>query len=217
VDFWQLRVFYLLNITELTTGVLKLMDAEARKEYMKQYRKNNKEKIKELNRKWCETNPEKKKEHARKYKTRNRDAINAKNREYYQITIEHQKERNKVYQETHREQVREKSRRWLRNNPEKAMLGRAKSRAKKRGIEFNLTLKDIHIPPLCPIFGIPLSMAVGRLNDNSPSLDRIDNNRGYIPGNVVVISQRANQIKNDGTADEHRRIADYMSSYGYDV
>jgi hypothetical protein len=41
-------------------------------------------------------------------------------------------------------------------------------------------------------------------------LDRIDNNEGYVKGNVAVISFRANTLKNNATAEELRAIADYM-------
>ena len=46
---------------------------------------------------------------------------------------------------------------------------------------------------------------------NSPSIDRIDPEGGYVPGNVVVISWRANQLKLDGNAHELRLIAEWVS------
>jgi hypothetical protein len=46
--------------------------------------------------------------------------------------------------------------------------------------------------------------------DSSPSLDRIDNSKGYVKGNVAVISFRANTLKNNATADELRAIANFM-------
>jgi len=33
---------------------------------------------------------------------------------------------------------------------------------------------------------------------NSPTLDRIQNDQGYIPGNVIVVCSKANRIKNNG-------------------
>ena len=45
-------------------------------------------------------------------------------------------------------------------------------------------------------------MGAGAQGDNSPTLDRIDNSAGYVPGNVWVISSLANRCKNDLSADE---------------
>jgi hypothetical protein len=41
----------------------------------------------------------------------------------------------------------------------------------------------------------------------SPTLDRIDNSKGYIVGNVWVISMRANRLKSDATVDELMMLA----------
>jgi hypothetical protein len=46
--------------------------------------------------------------------------------------------------------------------------------------------------------------------DDSPSLDRINNMKGYVPGNVKIISWRANHLKSNGTALEHEKIAQYI-------
>jgi hypothetical protein len=47
---------------------------------------------------------------------------------------------------------------------------------------------------------------------NAPSLDRWDNSKGYIPGNVFVISWRANWLKHDGSVEELRRVAEYAAN-----
>jgi hypothetical protein len=90
---------------------------------------------------------------------------------------------------------------------EEAMLNRSKSRAKKRGFEHNITLSDIRIPDTCPLLGIPLFCGEGEVCANSPTLDRIDSTKGYIKGNVWVISYRANTIKSDATPTELLTIA----------
>ena len=46
--------------------------------------------------------------------------------------------------------------------------------------------------------------------DDLPSLDRFNSGLGYIPGNVFVISYRANTLKNNGTLDEFKKIIRYM-------
>ena len=82
-------------------------------------------------------------------------------------------------------------------------------RAKKKGIEFNLTLDDIpQIPVVCPVLGIPIipNDGISAPSDNSPSIDRIDSTKGYIKGNIRIISNRANRIKADATVDELRMV-----------
>ena len=79
-------------------------------------------------------------------------------------------------------------------------------RQEPRGVAylFNLELSDIKIPSHCPILGIPLVSVVGcgmgsiKARNNSPSIDRIDNTKGYVKGNVTIISMRANDLKVTG-------------------
>ena len=85
----------------------------------------------------------------------------------------------------------------------------AKRRAIKRGLKFNLVLSDIKIPSHCPVLGIPLIRGGPRGSPNTPSLDRIKPRLGYIRGNVIVISWRANQIKSDATFAELKAIAEF--------
>jgi hypothetical protein len=83
------------------------------------------------------------------------------------------------------------------------MLTRAKSRAKQNNIPFNLELTDIVIPETCPLLGIPIEIQPKKgYHPNSPSLDKIIPEKGYIKGNVWVISNRANTLKNDATLQE---------------
>ncbi len=88
------------------------------------------------------------------------------------------------------------------------MLRKAKNRAKRRNIYFDITLDDIVIGRECPILGIPFE--VGSDNwQNSPSLDRIDNKRGYEKGNVIVVSMMANSIKNQATPSQIKKVGDF--------
>jgi hypothetical protein len=98
--------------------------------------------------------------------------------------------------------------------PESEMLSRVRARARLRGLDFSLTLDDITIPDICPVLGIPLKKGIGVACDNSPELDRIKNDIGYVPGNVMVISRRANRIKNDATVDELLTIASFYKGLG---
>ena len=83
------------------------------------------------------------------------------------------------------------------------MLRNAKRRAAKSGREFSIGLEDIAIPEVCPIFGTPLVYgAAGGNCSFSPSLDRIDSSKGYIKGNVQVISHLANSMKWTATPEQ---------------
>lgn len=94
------------------------------------------------------------------------------------------------------------------------MLHGSKVMAKKYGYDFNLSLDDIRIPDKCPVLNIPLFFTAGRRTENTPSLDRLDNNKGYVKGNVAVISWRANQIKRDASLEELRALVDFLERYG---
>ena len=88
------------------------------------------------------------------------------------------------------------------------MLRLAKRRSKKRNIYFNITVNDLKIGNECPILGMPFE--VGRDNwQNSPSLDRIDNRRGYEKDNVIVVSMMANSIKNQATPKQIKQVGDF--------
>jgi hypothetical protein len=94
------------------------------------------------------------------------------------------------------------------------MLYSARKRAAERGIPFDLTEDDIVVPDVCPILGVPLKTAVGPRSKNSASLDRIDPALGYVKGNVAVISDFANRIKQDASAEEVMAVALWMQRAG---
>lgn len=93
----------------------------------------------------------------------------------------------------------------------KAMLMRCKSRAKANNLDFNITIEDIIIPEYCPILNIKLEYNQKQGgNDNSPALDRIDSSKGYIKGNVQVISSKANRIKTNATPEEIKKVYEFL-------
>ena len=100
---------------------------------------------------------------------------------------------------------------------QKKMLYSARKRAHLRGIPFNITEADIVIPATCPVLGIPLSRVVDGgpgvgPQPSSPTLDRIIPELGYVPGNVAVISWRANKLKSDATLAELEAVTAWVKS-----
>jgi hypothetical protein len=102
-----------------------------------------------------------------------------------------------------------------RRHPERYLWFAARKRARTRELEFTIQETDIVIPEVCPILGIPLAIGRGRIQDSSPSLDRVDNSKGYISGNIQVISAKANVMKNNATPYELLRFARWIrETYG---
>jgi hypothetical protein len=101
---------------------------------------------------------------------------------------------------------------WKDNNPERSILYRSKASAKKKNIPFNLDLSDIKIPKVCPVLGIELLKGKDNSCDNSPSIDKIKPELGYVKGNVRIISQRANLLKSNATIDELEAVLNDLKS-----
>lgn len=99
------------------------------------------------------------------------------------------------------------------SDPRMNILSSARRRAKLKGIEFSITTDNIVVPTVCPILGIPLVVNEKHAKENSPTLDRVDVSKGYIPSNICVISARANRLKNDASLDEMRAVIAYSESH----
>lgn len=111
----------------------------------------------------------------------------------------------KIYYHKHKQEIKEYT-----------LFINAKSRARKRGMEFTIKLSDVMIPDYCPILGIKLNRVAEKYwSDNSPSLDRIDNNEGYVKGNIQIISALANTMKNKATPSQLLAFANWVyNTYG---
>lgn len=97
-----------------------------------------------------------------------------------------------------------------------ALLRSAKQRAKIKGLEFNIDITDIELPSVCPLLNIPLVYSYKeqrKTMDNSYSIDRIDSSKGYVKGNVWVISYKANRIKNDASLEELELLIENLKKY----
>ena len=95
--------------------------------------------------------------------------------------------------------------------PTRHMLNNSKQRAKLAGLEHTLTMDDIVIPDFCPVLGIKLETGDRKNHFNAPSIDRIDNSKGYIKENIVVVSTRANLLKKDATINELVMLAKFYN------
>jgi hypothetical protein len=95
-----------------------------------------------------------------------------------------------------------KSTLWRHANPESTLVIGARQRARELGVPCTITKDDVEIPERCPLLGVALKRDPGPRRDNSPTLDRIVPVRGYVPGNVWVLSDLANRMKSNATREQ---------------
>ncbi len=110
------------------------------------------------------------------------------------------------------EREREKRANNWKYKPTLAMLNNSKQRAKVAGLDHNITIEDLIIPDFCPVLGIKLDIGDRKTKGSAPSIDRIDNSKGYVKGNIMIISNRANMLKNNATIDELIKIGNFYQS-----
>lgn len=105
--------------------------------------------------------------------------------------------------ERYRDNIRRAVLKYDQANPARYIFQHVRAAAKRRGIEFSIEVSDIVIPEYCPMLGCKLTMerGKGKIGTNA-SLDRIDSTKGYIKGNVQVLSSLANYMKNNATPEQ---------------
>lgn len=82
----------------------------------------------------------------------------------------------------------------------------ARARAKKRGLLATIKLEQLlPLPKRCPLLGVDLDYGTV-YGPNKATFDRKDSTKGYEPGNVWIISARANTLKSDATLGELKRL-----------
>lgn len=121
----------------------------------------------------------------------------------------------RAWREKNKEMCAQNKRRWDCKNPIKLTVLTAKKRAKKSCVPFTLCTSDVADNKLCPALGVELRWGVGTgmRTGESRSLDKLVPSAGYTPGNVCIISHRANVIKSDATPEESLAVALYSYTY----
>lgn len=87
----------------------------------------------------------------------------------------------------------------------------ARKRATKKNLEFNISSKYLEsiMPNECPIMKVTLLYERYDKHKYTASLDRIDSDKGYVKGNVQIISYIANLMKSNATKEELIAFSDY--------
>lgn len=114
---------------------------------------------------------------------------------------------------------RQKTKEWTLNNPKRVWAGAAvkgaKHRIKGKEIPFNLTIDYVEsiLTERCPVFNTEFKWKGNKkAGDTSPALDRIIPSKGYVIGNVVVISCKANNIKSAYMSTDIFKVAEWLQT-----
>jgi len=156
--------------------------------------------------------PEQQRQYNENYKNKpgNREKLLARKKVYYQANKKRISEYRKKYYTENKEEFLENQRSYYASDlgRRKKIISKARERAKKAGFEFDISVDDITLPTYCPYLGIELTheLGKGQLRTNS-SIDRIDSSKGYIKGNVQIISRIANTMKCDASIEELKTFA----------
>lgn len=98
------------------------------------------------------------------------------------------------------------------------LIYQSQARARKKNLEHTITEQDlIELWPFnnkCPIFGIPLEWNDRGFRETSPSIDRIDNTKGYTRDNIQIISFKANWIKGHASLEDLEILVNYLKALG---
>lgn len=162
--------------------------------------------------------------------------LNEARRKYYYANREMQIQKTRDWenkQENFKEKKNEQQKKRYRANPEKHaarerqyknkkpwryLLYNARRRAVAKNLPINITeeyVKELFdaCNGICPILGIKMETHTGKVQDNSYTLDRVIPEKGYVKGNVAIISHRANSIKRDANLKELIQLVKWMKEY----
>jgi hypothetical protein len=190
--------------------------------YNKQYQTANAKAIREQKKQYYAANPDVRRAQ-KKYNASHTAELRTYSKQYRAANAEKIRAQKKQHRAANAEKIRERKQElhaarvnkdlkgtWLRKT-----FGRAKARAKKRGLPYEDKCPDLELPDVCPVLGIALiypNALKNRRSPNSPSLDRLDNPLGYVAVNLRVISFRANALKNDAAVNELEAVIQYMKT-----
>lgn len=120
--------------------------------------------------------------------------------------IKKNRERAKQWAKSNPDKVKINKTRYRLRHPERYMLKAARDNSKAKNLEFNLEEQDIKIPSVCPVFKVPFQHGT----DYAASIDRIDNTKGYVKGNIQIISRLANSVKRNLSHDQLVQFAQWI-------
>ena len=96
-----------------------LKNKEEKREYQKQWHKDNPEKVKKYRKEYNKNHKEDKKKYMEKYYYDNLEKLKKQHKLYHKNNLEKERQRIKLYHKNNLEKERQRSKQWAKNNPEK--------------------------------------------------------------------------------------------------
>ena len=206
----------------LTTNKKANCRAAARRAEKKWYWKNREKKLARA-KEWWQRTKEVRHTVQAKYRFANRDLLNEKRRQYVKMYPERVKTSLDKHRTANRKIISSKQAARAKitiTNPSKRikyLATMARQRSRKLGREFDANFVDFFIenpPEQCACCGEKLDYARGKgQNRAGPSIDRVDNARGYVLGNAAIICRSCNTLKGNHSVESLERVIRYMKNH----
>jgi hypothetical protein len=158
------------------------------------------------------------------YKSKNRkneldcyciECVNESGKQWYKDNHDKVQKKHKQWAENNREKMKQMSYEWIKNNYLRHLITKCIIRAKKKDIQSDSI--DILLEYLTPIYeqGICQKcnkkiIARDKSHKNSPSIDRIKPEFGYIVGNVTILCCECNRKKQDNTLEDFKSWINWL-------
>jgi len=184
-------------------------DPEKHNGYARAWHQKNRDRVKAKANAKRAANPEAAREYERQWRELNGEKLRAQERERYAANRDKFLAKDREYRASRPGWSAKQALRWRGENPERYAVSVAKTRAKKRGTEFNLTndWARARWTGRCELTGCEFVFSVGRPSPYSPSVDRIDATKGYTQDNCRFILWALNGFKGTGSDETMLTIA----------
>lgn len=123
-----------------------------------------------------------------------------------EVAKEYHRQYNRAYMKKSRLENPEKflarDKKWRVDNRLQTLIFSTRRTAKLKGIEHSITVDDLVHSDICPLTGVMIDWGCSGRHLLNPSVDRIDPTKGYIKGNVEIMSCLGNSMKNNASPEQ---------------
>jgi hypothetical protein len=123
----------------------------------------------------------------------------------------------KAQSPAYREGKRRQRKNFKAKNPHLNLIKGARQRAKDKGLPYDLNkyykeLRERFEQGVCEVSGLPIKKTPGQVTWDTPSIDRIEPEKGYVYSNVRIVAYAVNVALNDWGLEQFIEIARAVDS-----